>query len=207
MCKNCPEQILNKRHTLRHAALSPINFQKYARESVFQAAHVHRNNSVEYEDNVHKILLRILTWKKNKQIAQEDEIVIQNSFFFKVADSLKKDHNRNVAKNQFESSQISFEENQELLEDKEHQDIFTTLTEIGEDNFRTLENALSYCENDLERDALLSLSNGEKAKEFAERHHIELDNANQIRRRTKEKVKSRVRAQAQNIGEGGDYHG
>ena len=207
MCNNCREQILNKRHTFRHAALSATNFKKVVRASIFQATNLHRSNSDEYEDNVQKILLRIFTWKRNKQNAQEDEIVIQNSFFFRAAKSLKIDQNRNIARNQFESSQISFEENQELLEDQEHQDIFTTLTAINEDNFRTLENALLYCENDIERDALLSLSNGEKAKVFAERHHIQLDNANQIRRRVKEKVKSRVRVQAQNIDEGADYHG
>ena len=149
----------------------------------------------------------ILTWKKNKQSEQADEVVIQNSFVFRVANSLKKDQERNIRRNQFEASQISFEENQELLEDNEHQEIFTSLAELGEDNFRTLEDALSYCENDLERDALLSLSNGEKAKAFAERHNIETDNANQIRRRTKEKVKSRVRALNQNIDEVEENHG
>ena len=207
MCNNCTEQILNKRHVIRHAALSPINFEKHLRRTFFQATNVHRSNSDEYEDNVQKILLRILTWKKNKQSEQEDEVVIQNSFVFRVANSLKKDQDRNIRRNQFEASQISFEENQELLEDNEHQEIFTSLTEIGEDNFRTLEDALSYCENDLERDALLSLSNGEKAKVFAERHNIETDNANQIRRRTKEKVKARVRALNQNIDEVGENHG
>ena len=207
MCNNCTQQILNKRHVIRHAALSPINFEKHLRRTFFQATNVHRSNSDEYEDNVQKILLRILTWKKNKQSEQADEVVIQNSFVFRVANSLKKDQDRNIRRNQFEASQISFEENQELLEDDEHQEIFTSLAEIGEDNFRTLENALSYCENDLERDALLSLSNGEKAKVFAERHNIEIDNANQIRRRAKEKVKSRIRALNQNIGEVEENHG
>ena len=207
MCKNCPEQILDKRHTLRQAALSPINFENHLRVSVFQATHIHRTKSDEYEDNVQKILLKILTWKRNKQSAQEGEVVIQNSLFFKAANSLRKDQNRNVARNEFETSQISFEENQELLEDQEHQDIFTTLKEIGENNYRTLENALSYCESDIERDALLSLSNGEKAIVFAERHNIELANANQIRRRAKEKVKSRVRTEAVNVGEEENNHG
>ena len=207
MCNNCTEQILNKRHVIRHAALSPINFEKHIRRSFFQAANVHRSNSDEYEDNVQKILLRMLTWKKNKQNEQEDEVTIQNSFVFKVADSLKKDQNRNIERNQFEASQISFEENQELLEDGEHQEILTSLQEISEDNFRSLEDALSYCENDLERDALLSLSNGEKAKVFAERHNIEINNANQIRRRAKEKVKSKARALNQNIDEVEENHG
>ena len=72
---------------------------------------------------------RILTWK-NKQNEQADEVVIQNSFVFRVANSLKKDQDRNIRRNQFEASQISFEENQELLEDNEHQEIFTSLTEL-----------------------------------------------------------------------------
>ena len=207
MCNNCTEQILNKRHVIRHAALSPINFEKHLRRTFFQATNVHRSNSDEYEDNVQKILLRILTWKKNKQTEQEDKVIIQNSFVFKVASSLKKDQNRNIDRNQFEASQISFEENQELLEDSEHQEIVTSLADISGDNFRTLEDALSYCENDLERDAILSLSNGEKAKVFAERHNIEIDNANQIRRRAKEKVKSKFRTLNQNIDEVGGNHG
>ena len=145
--------------------------------------------------------------EKNKQNEQEDKVIIQNSFVFKVASSLKKDQNRNIDRNQFEASQISFEENQELLEDSEHQEIVTSLADISGDNFRTLEDALSYCENDLERDAILSLSNGEKAKVFAERHNIEIDNANQIRRRAKEKVKSKFRTLNQNIDEVGGNHG
>ena len=207
MCNNCTEQILNKRHVIRHAALSPINFEKHLRRTFFQATNVHRSNSDEYEDNVQKILLRILTWKKNKQSEQADEVVIQNSFVFKAANSLKKDQNRNIERNQFEASQISFEENQELLEDGEHQEILTSLQEISEDNFRSLEDALSYCENDLERDALLSLSNGEKAEVFARRHSKSLAAANQIRRRAKEKAKSRYRAQIENTVNVEDNHG
>ena len=207
MCNNCMEQILNKRHAVRHATLSVTSFNQAIRRSVFQARNVHRSNFDEYEDNIQKILLKTLSWKKRKQSSQTSEVVIQNSLFFRVASSLKRDQDRQIKRNQFEASQISFEENQELLDDQTHKDILETLTSINEEDYRTIEDALSYCENDLERDALLSLSNGEKAKVFAERHNIEIDNANQIRRRAKEKVKSRIRALNQNIGEVGENHG
>ena len=61
MCNNCMEQILNKRHAIRHATLSVTNFKHAIRRSVFQATNVHRSNFDEYEDNIQKILL-----KKNK---------------------------------------------------------------------------------------------------------------------------------------------
>ena len=207
MCNNCMEQILNKRHAIRHATLSVTNFKHAVRRSVFQATNVYRSNFDEYEDNIQKILLKTLSWKKRKQSSQSAEIIIQNSLFFRVANSLKTDQDRQTERNKFEASQISFEENQELLDDQTHKSILETLTSINEEDYRTLEDALSYCENEFERDTLLSLANGEKAEVFAERHQITLANANQKRRRVKEKIKVRIRDQSPNIDEMGDNYG
>ena len=48
------------------------------------------------------------------------------------------------------------------------------------------------CENDMERDAIYSLSIGEDTQSFADRHGLEYNTATQFKRRLKEKLKNRL---------------
>ena len=179
MCDGCIEIILEKRHVVRHAAL--CNLTSYLRKGILQASNLNTNDFVKVDDLISIILKKTFIWKKN----QTGEINLNNKFFHTMA--------RNAAIDEvgtYHESLENLNEN-EVMSDSRHlqiiEDIYLNIEK--KQKLKLIHNA---CENDMERDAIYSLSIGEDTQSFADRHGLEYNTATQFKRRLKEKLKNRL---------------
>ena len=173
MCEGCLEIILNNRHVVRHAALG--NIKNHLNPSILKAANRHANDFIEFDDLISQILKKFFIWKKN----QLNPVNVKNAFFHKIA--------RNVATDEISEYTENYDE---LKTDPRHAELEDKI-KISRDNFEKLQEIYTFCENQIEVDAISSMSLGENNDSFAKRYNMLPNTATKFKRRLLIKIKKR----------------
>lgn len=173
MCEGCLEIILNNRHVVRHAALG--NIKNHLKPGILQAANRHANDFIEFDDLISQILKKFFIWKKN----QTNPIDIKNAFFHKIA--------KNAATDELGEYTQNYDD---LENDPRHEEIVEKL-KISHENHQKLKEIYTFCENQIEVDAISSMSLGENNDSFAKRYNMLPNTATKFKRRLLIKIKKR----------------
>ena len=173
MCEGCLEIILNNRHVVRHAALG--NIKNHLKPGILQAANRHANDFIEFDDLISQILKKFFIWKKN----QTNPIDVKNAFFHKIA--------KNAATDELGEYTQNYDD---LENDPRHEEIVEKL-KISHENHQKLQEIYTFCENQIEVDAIASISIGEDNESFARRHNMLPNTSTQFKRRLINKIKKR----------------
>ena len=197
MCNNCIQYITRDRHVIRHASLAMTEFnEQNLKSDIFKAANKYKSSHLEFKDHVQNILVKFFNWKKNKleemnkQNIPINEFKVSKGIFYNIASSIKKDADKNK-KNEFYSSLLQYDEKEDFFDDLAHKQALEDTVSLNEEEQKTIKDILKLCENDQEKDIILSIANEEKPEDFADRHQLAYSTVIQRRRRTITKLMKR----------------
>ena len=198
MCNNCIQYITRDRHVIRHASLAMTEFnEQNLKSDIFKAANKYKSSHLEFKDHVQNILVKFFNWKKNKLEEMNKKNIPVNEFnvskgiFYNIASSIKKDADKNK-KNEFYSSLLQYDEKEDFFDDLAHKQALEDTVSFNEEEQKTIKDILKLCENDQEKDIILSIANEEKPQDFADRNQLAYSAVIQQRRRTITKLMKRV---------------
>ena len=127
----------------------------------------------------------------NKQNIPINEFKVSKGIFYNIASSIKKDADKNK-KNEFYSSLLQYDEKEDFFDDLAHKQALEDTVILNEEEQKTINDILELCESKQEKDVILSIANGEKPQDFADRNELEYSAVIQRRRRTINKIMKRV---------------
>ena len=198
MCNNCIQYITRDRHVIRHASLAMTEFnEQNLKSDIFKAANKYKSSHLEFKDHVQNILVKFFNWKKNKlealkkQNIPNDEFKVSKGIFYEIARSIKIDVGKNK-KNEFHSSLLKYDEKEDFFDDLAHKQALENTVSFNEEEQKTINDILELCESKQEKDVILSIANGEKPQDFADRNELDYSAVIQRRRRTINKIMKRV---------------
>ena len=198
MCNNCIQYITRDRHVIRHASLAMTQFnERNITPEILKATNKYKSSHLEFKDHVQNILVKFFNWKKNKLEEMNEQNIPSNEFkvskgiFYDIARSIKIDVGKNK-KNEFYSSLLKYDDKEDFFDDLAHKQALEDTVSFNEEEQKTIKDILKLCENDQEKDIILSIASEEKPQDFADRNQIAYSAVIQRRRRTITKLMKRV---------------